>query len=168
MHYLFLLRDVCKQQWSHQPIFNQCFTSIPPENICFSDVFKGYRSGTLVENGLNGKARAMCRLQCWIIVINSFSCVWFVCFVSWGFSPFFSRDWKLLRDHYEIPAHSRILTVFSVNSARLVGRVFYIKCYCNKMFLKNKDLDTNEDIQEPSLDGSPYHIETNPLICRSK
>ena len=31
--------------------FNQCSTSIPPENLWFSDVFRGYRSGKLVENG---------------------------------------------------------------------------------------------------------------------
>ena len=40
----------------HEPVFNQCSTSIPSENIrkprTFSDVFKGYRSGTLVENEL--------------------------------------------------------------------------------------------------------------------
>ena len=37
----------------YQPIFNQCSTSRPPENIRkFSDVFRGYKSGTLVENGL--------------------------------------------------------------------------------------------------------------------
>ena len=37
------------------PIFNQCSTFIPSgksENLWFSDVFRGYRSGTLVENGL--------------------------------------------------------------------------------------------------------------------
>ena len=34
-----------------QPIFNQCSTSILPESII--DVFMGYGSGTLVENGLS-------------------------------------------------------------------------------------------------------------------
>ena len=40
---------------SVQPIFKQYSTSIPPktsENRRFSDVFRGYRSETLVENGL--------------------------------------------------------------------------------------------------------------------
>ena len=36
-----------------QPIFNQCSTSIPPwKHQKTSGVFRGYRSGTLVENGL--------------------------------------------------------------------------------------------------------------------
>ena len=34
------------------PIFNQCFTSISPENQRFSDVIRGCRSRTFVENGL--------------------------------------------------------------------------------------------------------------------
>ena len=33
------------------PIFNQCSTTVPPENI--RKPFRGYRIGTLVENGLN-------------------------------------------------------------------------------------------------------------------
>ena len=37
----------------NSPIFNQCSTSIPPENLRFSDVFRGYRIGILIENGLN-------------------------------------------------------------------------------------------------------------------
>ena len=40
------------------PIFNQCSTSIPSENIRKPLVlrcFQGYRNGILVENGLNLK-----------------------------------------------------------------------------------------------------------------
>ena len=39
----------------HRPIFNQCSTSIPLENITKLEVFRGYRSGRLVENGLRTK-----------------------------------------------------------------------------------------------------------------
>ena len=35
---------------NHYPILNQCFISIPPENVRKSLVFRGYRTGT----GLKG------------------------------------------------------------------------------------------------------------------
>ena len=47
----------------YQPIFTQCSTSIPPENIRkpsvlrFSDVFRGDRSGKLGENGLRPRSK---------------------------------------------------------------------------------------------------------------
>ena len=40
--------------------FNQCFTSVPPANRkpeVFCDIFRRYRSGILVENGLKRKSR---------------------------------------------------------------------------------------------------------------
>ena len=51
----FLKQGSLKLDTIIQAIFNHCSTYIPPENIRksrFSDVFRGYRNGTLVENGL--------------------------------------------------------------------------------------------------------------------
>ena len=34
---------------------SECSISITPENVRFSDIFRGYRKGRLPENGLNYK-----------------------------------------------------------------------------------------------------------------
>ena len=58
-----------------QPIFKQCSTSIPPENIRKPvDVFRGYRSdrsGTLLENGL---IEIMANLYSFFVYVNFASC----------------------------------------------------------------------------------------------